>query len=142
MKIIINIEMDDDTCTLESLEKIGFSKDHIANTYNEGLTLLLQKFGQVRTKENIHVETRVYGNQIFDVKNRELKKSDFNRIKAAMNIIKDMIAEPSGGAVIDGVDYVDLFFLETKTLCLDAINLLRDFVIEHGIDIDDLEGPN
>lgn len=138
MKICINIDMTDDTCTLETLKKLGYTKETIIDTYNKGLSLILQKFGDVPTAENIHVETRIYDNMDFD-KNNGLKYSDFLRIKSAINIIKDMIAEPSGGAVIDGVDYVDLFFLETKTLCLDAINLLREFVTEYGIDINDME---
>ena len=76
---------------------------------------------------------------VFNVKEGRLKRTDYLRIKSAINIINEMIARPTGGITIDGSDYVDLCFLESKQLCLDAINLLRDFVTEHGIDIKDLE---
>ena len=131
--------MTDDACSLESLNaSLGYTKKDIIDTYNKGLPLILQKFGDTPTAENINVETRVYDDKIFDVKEGRLKRTDYLRVKSAINIISEMIACPTGGKTIDGEDYVDLSFLESKQLCLDAINLLREFVIEHGININEL----
>lgn len=139
MRISINIEMNDDTCTLESLKDLGYTKESIIDTYNKGLTLILQKFGDEPTAKNIHVETRVHEDTILDVIEHRVKRSDYLRLTSAINIIKDMVAEPSGGKIINDVDYVDFTMTEPKQLCLDAVNLIRDCIIEFGIDINDMK---
>ena len=139
MKITIHIDMTDDKFTIDALmKKTEMSEAEIVDTYNKALTLLLQKFGDVSTDKNIHVDTHLY-DELFDVKNHLMKRTDFLKLKSAINIIKDMVAEPSGGQYIDGIDYVELHTTESKQLCLDAINLLREFIIKYCVNLNELE---
>lgn len=140
MKVDINIELTYDDSVEKIIDQTGFSKETMINTFNTGITSLLQNHGGLKNKDRISVNTQIYDNTCVDVKNHMIKHTDYLRIVSAINIIKDMIANPSGGQIIDGVVYDDLFMLESKTLCMDAINLLRDFVLKYGVDInDDLE---
>ena len=140
MKVYINIDMTDDKFTIQSLQKeTGMTKEEISDTYNKGIAMILQKFGDVVANNDIRVETALFDDVQLDVTNHLMKRSDFLKLKSAINIINDMVAEPSGGQTIDGIDYVDLFTLESKQLCLDAVNLIREFIIKYCVNINDME---
>ena len=146
MIIDIKIEINDKTCTEEALAKAGYTKESLSDKYNNEILKKLQKFAADHDVDPstyvIYIMSNIYNDEKPNPKrglNGMISRDEYIRLKSAMNIIKDMIAEPIGGQIIDGIDYVDLYMMESKTLCLDALNLLTDFVIKYGIDINDLE---
>ena len=143
MKIIINIEVNDDSCDMETMREKGHTEESIIDLYNRGLGLVMEQFGGPSSHDCISVNTRIYDNKTFDVRGRWLKRTDYLRLKAAINIIKDMTTKPSECRVLyDGNSYVDFNMLESRSLLLHAIDIVKDFVIENGIEIDELEVPD
>lgn len=129
MKSVINIEMTEKGKTIDDISaETGMTKNEIIETYNSGLTIILQRLGQADTSKDIHVDTQVYDDNIFNMYMGRLSKSDLSKVTDAIDTIKNMIGSSTGGMSKDGIDYPDLIICESKTDCLNAINILRDFI--------------
>lgn len=66
-----------------------------------------------------------------------LLSSDVERVKFAIATIRTMWMPPSGGFFEDGKSYAYIDFVDNKKSCLEALDVVREFVERFAPDFED-----
>lgn len=66
-----------------------------------------------------------------------LENSEYLRVKHALDVVSSMSMPPMAGFIEDGKNYNYIDFIYTKRECIEALDILREFVEEFAPDVEE-----
>lgn len=74
---------------------------------------------------------------MFENHNGALNTQECNKVKSAIHTLSTMWFPPTKGFYENGVDYSYIDFIDTKKHCMDALNIVREFIETFAPDVDE-----